>query len=130
VTDRERWDLRGAVKRMEVQRVWYAPQCSGDQCAPGERGAVNRVEFRRDGALVGHVWRNPDGSEHTARYEYDSADRLVRLTFTGSRSEVRIDYEYDERGNWIHKTVLARNTADRDFVTTTVEQRTIAYYDG
>jgi len=48
---------------------------------------------------------------------------------TASRSETRIDYEYDERGNWIHKAVLARNAADGDFVACTVEQRTIAYYE-
>jgi YD repeat-containing protein len=114
VTDRDRWELRGAVKRMEAQRVWYAPQCSGDQCAPGERGDTNRVEFRHDGALVGHAWRNPDGSEHTARYEYDSADRLVRLTFTGSGGfAMTRRHEYDGGGRLLRIVERDRDGRER-----------------
>ena len=48
---------------------------------------------------------------------------------TTTRSDARIDYEYDDRGNWIRKTVLSRNGPDRVFIPSSTEQRTIAYYD-
>jgi hypothetical protein len=46
-----------------------------------------------------------------------------------SRSEARFHYEYDGRGNWIKKTVESRGGADQDFSVSTIEQRTLAYYD-
>jgi YD repeat-containing protein len=46
-----------------------------------------------------------------------------------SRSEARFHYEYDGRGNWIKKTVEGRGGADQDFSVSTIEQRTLAYYD-
>ena len=114
MTDRERWDVRGAVRRMEVRRVWYLPQCSGDQCAPGERGDTNSVEFRRDGALVGHVGRNPDGSEHGARYEYDGANRLVTSTFSGSGGFALIRrHEYDGDGRLVRIVERLRDGRER-----------------
>src|SRR3954468_13099292 len=99
MTDRDRWGLRGPVKRIEAQRIWYAPLCGTDQCAAAERGDLSVVEFRRDGALVAHAGRNPDGSEHSARYEYDSAARLAAVTFAGTAGSAMAGrYEYDESG--------------------------------
>ena len=61
---------------------------------------MNVVEFHVDGSLVEHRGRNPDGSEYSARYEYDSAARLVAVTFTsttGSTMVRRPDYGADDR---------------------------------
>ena len=46
-----------------------------------------------------------------------------------SRSEAHFHYDYDVRGNWIKKAVEARGGADEDFSVSSVEQRTLAYYD-
>ena len=48
---------------------------------------------------------------------------------TVSRSEAHFHYDYDARGNWIKKAVHARGGADEDFSVSSVEQRTLAYYD-
>jgi hypothetical protein len=213
VTDRERWDVRGAVRRMEALTF------SGS----GGFALIRRHEYDGDSRLVRIVERLRNGRERVSEtYEYgaagtrtkivavdaagtraavtawavegsdafysapgtasvktvyDASGRRVetvssvfgplgrerqtmaynargdcvedicegedrRMNFdaegrladdpsgaTTSRSEARIDYEYDERGNWIRKAVLARHAPDRDFVASSVEQRTIAYYD-
>jgi len=46
-----------------------------------------------------------------------------------SRSESRIQYEYDPRGNWVTKKVESRSGADTDFIVTSVERRFISYFE-
>jgi hypothetical protein len=46
-----------------------------------------------------------------------------------SRSEARFHYDYDDRGNWIRKRVEGRASSDQEFSVSTVEQRTLVYYD-
>jgi len=99
MTERDRWGVRGPVKRIEVQRTWYAPVCSTEPCEAAARGDTSVAEFRADGALVEHHGRNPDGSEHAARYDYDNAGRLVAVTFTDSSgSAMGRRHEYDASG--------------------------------
>jgi|tagenome__1003787_1003787.scaffolds.fasta_scaffold20864264_2 YD repeat-containing protein len=118
MTDRDRWGVRGPVKRIEAQRIWYAPLCGTDQCAAAERGDLNVVEFRRNGALVEHTGRNPDGSEHSARYEYDSADRLVAVTFTSTTGSPMVRrHEYDETGRLLR--IVERGQDGHDHVAET-----------
>jgi hypothetical protein len=70
-------------------------------------------------------------SEHEQR-EFTIADdgRLLEnpAAPTISRSEARFQYDYDAR-NWIKKVVEARGGADRDFLVSSIEERTLAYYD-
>jgi hypothetical protein len=46
-----------------------------------------------------------------------------------SRSEARFRYDYDARGNWVLKTVESRGHADQDFTLSSVERRTITYFE-
>jgi YD repeat-containing protein len=46
-----------------------------------------------------------------------------------SRSEARFRYDYDVRGNWIEKVVESRSGADGEFSVSSIERRTLAYYD-
>jgi YD repeat-containing protein len=67
------------------------------------------------------------------RHEYDIDDegRLSEKpdTESTSRSEVRFHYDYDGRGNWIMKRVESRATSDQEFAVSSVERRTLVYYD-
>jgi YD repeat-containing protein len=114
MTERDRWGLRGPVKRIEVQRTWSAPRCTAAQCDVGERGDTSVAEFRADGALVDHRGRNPDGSEHAARYEYDSAGRLVAVMFTDSTGSAMVRrHEYDASGRLLRSVERDRIGQDR-----------------
>jgi YD repeat-containing protein len=44
------------------------------------------------------------------------------------RVEVRLEYQYDERGNWIEQVVSSRQKPDEAFTVTDTERRTVAYY--
>jgi len=46
-----------------------------------------------------------------------------------SRSEARIKYDYDARGNWVKKVVEGRGGTDQDFSVSSIESRTLAYHD-
>ena len=65
--------------------------------------------------------------------EFEISDDGRLLEKAGSerltRSEARMRYEYDGRGNWTIKTVESRNSPDAEFVMSTTERRTLAYYD-
>jgi len=45
------------------------------------------------------------------------------------RSEVRFDYDYDARGNWTRKSVMGRGAPRADFTPSSIELRTIRYFD-
>ncbi len=78
-----------------------------------------------------HGDQSSEISEHDQR-EFTIADdgRLLEspAALTISRSEARFQYDYDAR-NWIKKVVEARGGADRDFLVSSMEERTLAYYD-
>jgi YD repeat-containing protein len=87
MSDRDRWELRGPVRIVEITRTW---QQNGDHSI---------VEFRPDGAISRHWHRNPDNSEFTAVRIYDDAGRLISVeeqSASGSRHLNR--NEYDDRG--------------------------------
>jgi len=81
---------------------------------------------------------NDDGDPIEENFEQESRDYTVddegRLSDsptkeTVSRSETRFRYDYDEHGNWIRKVVEGRWGAMQDFTTSSIELRTLAYYD-
>lgn len=63
-------------------------------------------------------------------YNVDEEGRLsgVPTRESASRSEARFCYQYDAHGNWVMKTVESRIGTANDFVTASVEQRTISYF--
>lgn len=46
-----------------------------------------------------------------------------------SRGEHRIGYDYDEHGNWVRKTTESRGGSQPDFTVTSIERRTLTYFD-
>jgi hypothetical protein len=55
--------------------------------------------------------------------------RAVCAATVGHSPPNRFHYDYDVRGNWIKKVVAALAGADQDFSVSSVEHRTLAYYD-
>jgi YD repeat-containing protein len=108
MTDRERWQLCGAVRSCRLERRWYSRRCGADTCDTEERGDATTVDFRPDGNLVRESHHNPDGSEWTSAYEYDDRGRLTqrRTETTGGVAKLRF-YEYDNSGRLLR--VFARN---------------------
>jgi hypothetical protein len=54
--------------------------------------------------------------------ETPTKERLVR-------SEARILYEYDARGNWVAKAVECRGSAEQEFKQSSVERRDLTYFE-
>jgi hypothetical protein len=87
-------------------------------------------------------------SETLQTYSYDDRDNVVeehnqeasreagigrggrRITSNEASSESweRHVYVYDDRGNWIEKVNLRRESSGREFKRLTIERRTITYY--
>ena len=87
-------------------------------------------------------------SETLQTYSYDDHDNIIeehreeasreadtdrtgsRITRNETSTETwnRHVYVYDERGNWIEKVTLQRESSDRDFRRVSIERRTITYY--
>ncbi len=79
-----------------------------------------------------HGERIEEISEHHQRdYDVDEQGRLLdSLTFeSASRSEARFHYDYDVRGNWTRMVVEARGGSEQEFSVSSIEQRTLVYYD-
>jgi hypothetical protein len=100
-----------------------------------------RVEtYRHFGLLSTELIRrsfNQHGDElaetsehHSQNYEIDDEGQLspVPATESVSYSEARFQYEYDEHGNWITKTVKTRSAVDGEFSISSIEKRTISYF--
>lgn len=69
-------------------------------------------------------------SEHESRqYGVDDDGALSVSNEEKTRSESRILYERDARGNWLTKTVEGRGGPDQGFVVSSVDRRVIAYFE-
>jgi len=89
--------------------------------------------------LVGFARSRPEKTmqERLAAELLDAANNPVQLIHDPSHSiETVVDalgkpttYEYDDRGNWVKKVVEQRRGADQEFTISTVERRTLVYYD-
>jgi hypothetical protein len=101
MSDRDRWDLRGTVRTIDIHRTWryWKRSAESSTCELTESGDYSMVEFRPDGAMSRHWHQNPDGSETTETYAYDAAGRLISVQSECSTSPrfLRL-YEYDELG--------------------------------
>ncbi len=89
-------------------------------------GDCKRMTYNEQGDL------SEEFTEYEQReYNVDEAGRLsdVPASQQASRSEARLHYDYDERGNWLRKTIEARAGTSQDFALSSVEQRTICYFE-
>jgi hypothetical protein len=101
MTDRDRFALRGSVKRCELHSTCYSRGSEPDACETEERGAITVIEFRPDGSLQQQWVKNPppNSSEWTSYYEYNGRNQLsaVRTEQDGTVTTSRL-YEYDPAG--------------------------------
>ncbi len=87
---------------------------------------VQRMNYNDHGDQIEEI------SEHEKRdRNFDDQGRLADspTNESVSRSEAHFHYDYDLRGNWIKKVVEARGRSKQDFSVSSIEQRTLAYYD-
>ena len=71
-------------------------------------------------------------SEHEERELAMDDDGRLADTPTRERAwrmEARFHYEYDAHGNWLLKTVESRPSEDRDFTPSSVERRSLTYFE-
>lgn len=68
--------------------------------------------------------------EHSREYQPDEDGEAASVVGSerASRSETRFRYQYDERGNWVSKSVEGRSGAEDVFAVSSVETRRIEYF--
>ena len=84
------------------------------------------ISYNNNGDPVAEV------DEHLEReygIEQDGSLSEAPTKERASRSEARLQYDYDARGNWIIKTVESRSGPDQDYIRCSVERRSISYFD-
>ncbi|MGA7411964.1 MAG: hypothetical protein WBW33_15910 [Bryobacteraceae bacterium] len=88
--------------------------------------SIKTMTYNEHGDQIGEF------NEHQGRdYNLDE-EGLISDSPTqeiATRSEARFHYDYDTRGNWVMKTVRSRGRTGDDFTVSTVERRTIGYFD-
>ena len=126
---------------LETMRALLGAGAARRQHCYDARGLRIETHTRMFGALGRDSKRmtyNHQGDQIEEMSEYEQRDFSIddrgRLSSdptkeSVSRSEARFRYDYDVRGNWIKKAVEARSGADAEFSLSSVEQRTIDYYD-
>ncbi len=83
-------------------------------------------------AYNGHGDQIEEISEHDQRdYGIDDEGRLSDAPTSErvSRSEARFRYDYDAFGNWVTKTIESRAGTEQDFTVSSIERRTIGYFE-
>lgn len=74
-----------------------------------------------------HQFNEHESREYAMNSEGQFGEAPAKETV--HRSETRIHYDYDDRGNWVNKIVESRLLPDEDSTVTNTERRTIEYYD-
>jgi hypothetical protein len=90
------------------------------------------AEYRTTAAYNDHGDQIETIFEHRAReYSLDDEGRLSDAPTSErvSRSEARFRYDYDRHGNWVMQTVESRAGTDQDFTLSSVERRTLGYFE-
>jgi YD repeat-containing protein len=93
----------------------------------GQLGSHRKTaSYNEQGDPVAEVSED-EQREYGVDQEGRLADSPVRETV--SRTEARFRYNYDSHGNWLSKTVESRTTVRGEFSISSVERRTIEYFD-
>jgi hypothetical protein len=87
---------------------------------------IKTMTYNEHGDQIGEV-NEHDGRDYTLDEEGRILDSPTREI--AARSEARFHYDYDARGNWVMKTVESRSGTGKDFTVSTVERRTIRYFE-
>ena len=89
-------------------------------------GDVRTMAYNEHGDLIQEI----DESEER-EFGMDDRGRLSEMPLKERviRSEARIRYEYDAHGNWVLKTVENRGGTEEEFTLSSVERRTLTYFE-
>jgi YD repeat-containing protein len=111
---RHRYDGRG--HRIETSSSLFGPLGSDRKT----------MAYNDQGDLIREL-----SEDERREYDIDDEGRLSEKPDTEgtSRSEARFHYDYDGRGNWTMKRGEGRATSDQEFAVSSVERRTLVYYD-
>jgi YD repeat-containing protein len=109
-----RYDERN--RRIETQASLYGP-IGRDR---------KTIAYNDHDDVIADLWE----SDHR-EFSVDDDGGLVEKAGSESatRSEARFNYEYDALGNWIVVTVESRQDPNAEFAVSTIERRTLVYYD-
>jgi hypothetical protein len=101
----------------------------------------NRVETRRSFGLMSEQTTTRTyneyrdvvtavSTEHSRGFGVDEQGELVVVPDSErrSRSETRIQYEYDQYRNWTSQITEARSGSEQDFMISSIEKRVITYF--
>lgn len=126
-------ELRTAFNAIMPDGVFFAREYAYD-----ERGLVTQLrermgrmsEHRRTFTYDDHRNLLEEHWEGTDREgDVDSEGNLVTSNERSEESWSRYEYRYDERGNWVEKVVSQRVAPDPEFHRSSLERRTITYFD-
>jgi YD repeat-containing protein len=125
-------EFAATMKVMMPDGVFMTREYQYDQ-----RGRV--VELRSTMAVLSETRQTYSYDDHDNVIEEHSAEvsreasvgrrgRVTTSNETSSENWGRHVYVYDDRGNWVEKVNLRRESSDRDFKRLTITRRTITYY--
>jgi hypothetical protein len=89
-------------------------------------GDSKTMAYNDQGDQIGEIF------EHEKQdYSIDDEGRLSDAPTRKcvSQSEARFRYDYDAHGNWVMKTLESRGRTDQDFALSSVERRTVGYFE-
>jgi hypothetical protein len=132
LSPRELAELAAMMKAMMPDGVFMTREYGYDQ-----RGRVAELRSTMAGLHETLQTYSYDHHDNVIEEHSEEASREASLGRGGRRTtsneasseswERRV-YVYDDRGNWIEKVNLRRESSDREFKRVTIERRTITYY--
>ncbi|HSK70196.1 MAG TPA: hypothetical protein VK892_00770 [Pyrinomonadaceae bacterium] len=97
-TDKEKQELKGPVKSVQVKSIFYQVQEDGQTIEMP--GYSPTMIFNRDGWIIEQIYPNPDGSKWRVVNDYSETGKLI-TTKSYNNSDVpvsEVKYIYDDKG--------------------------------
>jgi len=143
------WDAEGRISRERVLHGEATDFPAALRALMGDVFATREYEYDQRGRVVELRSTMSGLSETLQTYSYDEHDNIVEEHYEEATREVglgrggrlntsnettsetwnRHEYTYDDRGNWIEKVNLQRASSEREFRRTSIQRRTITYYE-
>ncbi len=109
-TDKEKHDLRGAVKSVRVETAQFKEQ---DGQLVEQAWFDQTIAFNAQGNIIEHVHRNPDGSTFRTINNYSDAGQLLAMNSYDADNNLvhEVIYSYDAQGRLLtEQTVVPDKT--------------------
>jgi YD repeat-containing protein len=99
--DRAKAGLRGPASVCRTDTTIFVQSCAGNQCdtEPKQQSHSWIFHYRPDGRIAQQHYENPNGSNWTSTYTYDSSEKLREIEHRDSKgSGSRTIFQYDQVG--------------------------------